>query len=232
MQASNTIHSIAIGSLVGHPKNPNVMSKSALVKLKRHLDETGNYEPVVVRKHPSAADKFEIINGHHRIEALRQLGSEKVACLVWDVDDAQTLVLLESLNRLNGKDDPAKKAELLKELTQKYDTKTLALLLPDSRKTIERLANITKPAIDEKMLAKTYLNSIVLFVDDEQLKIINDAMKIASAEINSQNKARRDADAAYKICKQYVNIQHQRGAAMAKICEETSAVDRQPLSAK
>jgi ParB family chromosome partitioning protein len=195
---------------VGHPKNPNVMSKSALVKLKRHLDETGNYEPVVVRKHPSEADKFEIINGHHRIEALRQLGCEKVACLVWDVDDAQTLVLLESLNRLNGKDDPAKKAELLKELTQKYDTKTLALLLPDSRKTIERLANITKPAIDAKTLAKTYLNSIVLFVDDEQLKIINDAMKIASAEINSQNKARRDADAAYKICKQYVNLEGRR----------------------
>ena len=220
MHASNTIHSIAIGSLVAHPKNPNVMSKSALVKLKRHLGQTGNYEPVVVRKHPSAADKFEIINGHHRIEALRQLGHEKVACLIWDVDDAQTLVLLESLNRLNGKDDPARKSALLLELTQKYDAKTLALLLPDSRKTIERLANITKPAIDARTLAKTYLNSIVLFVDDSQLAVINDAMKIASAEISSQNKAKRDANAAYKICKQYVNIQHERGAAMAKICEE------------
>ena len=86
---TNSIHSIALDKLVGHPGNPNIMSSDKFGKLVRNIERTGRYEPLVVRPHPAKAGFFEIINGHHRSKALAKLGRERADCVVWDVDDAQ-----------------------------------------------------------------------------------------------------------------------------------------------
>ena len=87
---SEPIKLIPLSKLIAHPANPNVMSDATFRKLVRNIEQTGLYEPIVVRPHPKKKDCFEIINGHHRVKALAKLGRKEADCVVWDIDDEQT----------------------------------------------------------------------------------------------------------------------------------------------
>ena len=83
----NTIIRIPLDKLLPHPENPNRMAKANFEKLKRHIKQSHNYEPLIIRKHPEIENHFQIINGHHRAAALKQLGETFADCVQWDVDD-------------------------------------------------------------------------------------------------------------------------------------------------
>ena len=128
----NTIIRIPLDRLLPHPENPNRMAKATFEKLKNHIKQTHKYEPLIVRSHPEIENCFEIINGHHRTKALSQLGETFADCVIWDVDDDQTRILLATLNRLGGKDELNAKVSLIKNLSEKFSSKELAKLLPDT----------------------------------------------------------------------------------------------------
>jgi len=73
------------------------MSKANLAKLVRNIEQTGQYEPIIVRPHPQRKGCFQIINGYHRCHALTKLGYKTADCIVWDIDDKQTDILLATL---------------------------------------------------------------------------------------------------------------------------------------
>ena len=173
------IESIAIDRLAAHPANPNRMSSSAFKKLCGHIAETGNYEPVIVRPKSGKPGRFEILNGHHRIMALKKLGTENADCVVWDVDDDRALILLGTLNRLSGSDDLGKKSELIKQLSKSFDSRQLAKLLPETKKSIERLKDLNIRTKKASASQKAFLNPVVFFLTDNQKQIVDEA--IASA---------------------------------------------------
>jgi ParB/RepB/Spo0J family partition protein len=175
----NTIVRIPLEKLLPHPENPNRMSRQAFEKLKKNIKVGGNYEPLIVRRHPEIEKHFEIINGHHRAEALKQLGETFADCAVWDVDDNQTRILLATLNRLGGKDELATKAELIKNLSEKFSSKELGKLLPDTKAAIEKLKDITKQLPQLADNTKLFLNTLVFFLSGEQMKIVNSALEKA-----------------------------------------------------
>jgi ParB/RepB/Spo0J family partition protein len=196
---------IAISKLVAHPDNPNVMSEATFRKLVRNIERTGLYEPIVVRPHPKKKGCFEIINGHHRAKALEKLGRKVADCIVWDVDDEQTAVLLATLNRLCGSDEPAKKIELLKELKQRFGSVELAKILPQTAKQIEQLTNLKLNNINVKVNAESFAIPIVLFVSAEQNKIIEEALSRVTPN-PGQTRAQQRAMAMTKIAEQYLHI--------------------------
>ena len=53
---------IELAKLVAHPKNANVTPPAVMAKLRRHLERTGRYEPLVVRPHPARAGCFDILD--------------------------------------------------------------------------------------------------------------------------------------------------------------------------
>jgi ParB-like chromosome segregation protein Spo0J len=204
-----------------HPDNPNVMSDSTFRKLVRNIERTGLYEPIVVRPHPDekdhsaaadksvTADKFQIINGHHRVKALERLGRKKADCVVWDVDDEQTAVLLTTLNRLAGSDTLAKKVELLKKLTQRMGTAQLAKLLPQTAKQIERLTNLKLNSVPVKLNAESLAVPLVFFVTKQQQEIIENAIETAfsgqrTADRTQTTKAQRRAGAITEIAGKFM----------------------------
>ena len=130
---------IPLDKLAPHTDNPNCMSRANLAKLARNIERTGCYEPLVVRPHPDKPGFFQIINGHHRCEALRELGHDTVDAVVWRVDDEQTAILLATLNRLGGRDSLDKKVTLLRRLRRHMSIPELSRLLPQTRGQIERL---------------------------------------------------------------------------------------------
>ena len=91
--------------------------------------------------------EHQILDGHHRVKALCELGKTSARCLVWDVDDREALVLLATLNRLEGRDAPRKRAHLLGELSGRFDIDIdeLATLTPERRDELDRLLTLNDP---------------------------------------------------------------------------------------
>ncbi|MGD0551853.1 MAG: ParB N-terminal domain-containing protein [Sedimentisphaerales bacterium] len=203
---SEPIKSIALSKLTAHPDNPNVMSDATFRKLIRNIERTGLYEPIVVRPHPKEKDHFEIINGHHRVKALEQLGRKEADCVVWDVDDEQTAILLTTLNRLAGSDTPAKKIELLKKLTERMGTAQLARLLPQTAKQIERLTNLKLTVTSLKAQVEQFAIPLVFFVTKQQQEIVENALSSIENRIssNEMTKAQRRAAGITKIASQFM----------------------------
>ena len=138
------LQDIPIDCLIPHPENSNHMTAEMLRKLRRHIERTGKYEPLTVRPHPSAEGKYEVLNGHNRLRALRAIGHQSARCIVWDVDDDQARLYLATLNRLAGSDIPERRAALLEGLLRTFDIAELSALLPDDRRQLEELERLSR----------------------------------------------------------------------------------------
>lgn len=145
---------VPLDRLEAHPNNSNVMREDAFHKLVRHISESDQYPPLIVRpldEHGEAivasateanettAARYQILDGHHRAKALEQLGRTTARCVVWPVDDDKALMLLATLNRLEGQDDPTRRAALLEKLSQRHDWATLQKALPDHARHLRQM---------------------------------------------------------------------------------------------
>ncbi len=235
MRNKNRVSRIELEKLVAHPDNPNRMSKANFTKLIRNIEQTGRYEPLVVRPCPQknchscpnrnpGNDRiscFQIINGHHRWQALRKLGYKTVEAVIWDIDDHDTDILLATLNRLGGSDILEKKLALLKRLNQRMKTHELAKLLPQTAKQIERLTELTvsncRTAIENCKSQITnrkskILNPLVFFVNDKQQEIMKRALSLADRDGSDFGEFGRTGTATTKAAK--------RAAALTYIAQQ------------
>jgi ParB-like chromosome segregation protein Spo0J len=180
MNSTQEIRQIELARLLPHPKNANVMPPATMNKVRRHIERTGRYEPLVVRPHPTHADCFELINGHHRKEILASLGHTHAACVVWPLNDAEALLLLATVNRLSGEDSPTKRLTLLEELSTEMQAHAadLALLLPEEEATLTRLlAHDVVQKIEEAPDTHLMPEALTLFFPAEEKRHILTVLK-------------------------------------------------------
>ncbi len=197
----NRVSSIPIDKLTAHPGNPNRMSKRNFSRLVRNIERTGRYEPLVVRRQ---GDGFQIINGHHRCRALRELGYNSADAVVWDVDDAEADILLSTLNRLGGSDVLEKKLALLERLNRKMHAREMAKLLPFTRSQIERLKNLKVPSAPANISVKSFAVPMVFFLSDDQQKIVTKALASVRESQNEKTKAAGNAAALTYIAQRFI----------------------------
>ncbi len=202
---TNSVQSIALDKLVAHPDNPNQQSRVNFGKLVRNIERTGRYEPLIVRPCPTSRGRFQIINGYHRCHALAKLGYKTADCIVWDIDDEQTDILLATLNRLGGSDELGKKLNLLKRLNKRMESAELAKLLPQTAKQIERLTNLKMPTAPAKINAKCFAIPMVFFVNDAQQEVIENALSLAKESRSEETKAARRAAALAQIAGDFLS---------------------------
>jgi hypothetical protein len=198
------------------------MSRRNFARLVHNIERTGRYEPLVVRPCPARScrscenrnpkalgqakhDCFQIINGHHRWQALRQLGYKSIDTVVWDVDDAEADILLSMLNRLGGSDVLDKKLTLLNRINRNVETREMAKLLPFTRSQLEKLRNIKVPAAPAKINVKSFAVPMVFFLSVEQQRIIEQAMSMAHHDRrNEKTKAARNAAALIEMAECFI----------------------------
>ncbi|MBW2087123.1 MAG: ParB N-terminal domain-containing protein [Deltaproteobacteria bacterium] len=191
------IQEIQIGLLVPHPENCNHMEAETREKVKRHIMRTGNYEPVTVRPHPDESGKFQVINGHHRLNVLRELDYERVNCTVWDIDDDQTRLYLATLNRLAGKDIPERRAVLLEKLLGSFDVPDLAELLPDSKKQLKEMSRLVEMEL-EKLKPFDHLAEIKIdipvmlsfMMTEPEAATVNEALDLVVSNEGDMNRSK------------------------------------------
>jgi hypothetical protein len=192
----NRVSRVPIDKLFAHPDNANRMSKKMFAKLVRNIELTGRYEPIVVRP---KGESFEIINGHHRVKALQQLGYKTVDVVIWDVDDKEADILLATLNRIGGSDVLEKKLALLNRLSGRMEIRTLAKLLPHSAKQINRLTNMRRPTMPANINHKGFASPLVFFLNAQQQKIVENALSLARKGVGEKTKAQKNAIALTRI---------------------------------
>lgn len=78
----------------------NIHLKKRLEELKNSISLTGLVQPITVRM---IGDQYELIDGHRRVEAYRQLGKGNIPAIVKETDekDAQVMSVVANLQRSN-----------------------------------------------------------------------------------------------------------------------------------
>ena len=133
--------------------------------------------------------KYQVLDGHHRVAILREIGHTEARCDVWEVDDREAKLLLATLNRLQGQDVPIRRAELIHELLGEMSAVDLAGLLPETDKQLEELHALLEFPADEVAAfleeeaeqAEKVLPRVMSFVvTPDQEKVIEQAVELAS----------------------------------------------------
>jgi len=215
---------IPISALVEHPMNSNVMAADQFAKLRRHIERSGRYEPLVVRPLPtepgessppgrgsSPSARYQVLNGHHRLRALRELGRPSARCDVWDVDAQEGLLLLATLNRLQGRDDPMRRAALLARLAGQAEAsrlKELSRLVPEDRAALQRaveLATRPLPAPTPPGEVAEPLHPLTFFLTAEDWRTVRRAVSLAGKHQTDDADARgRSAAGLVRMARKFL----------------------------
>ncbi|MFC1573211.1 ParB/RepB/Spo0J family partition protein [Candidatus Eisenbacteria bacterium] len=180
---------IPLDDLTPHPLNANIMSDDLRAKLTAHIRRTGRYPHLIVRPHTKDEDQYQVLDGHHRLAILRDLGHTEARCDIWQVDDREAQLLLATLNRLEGQDLPIRRAQLVHELLGSMSIDDLAGLLPETDRQIEELhallefpaeeiADLLDAEAEEEEKVLPRVISFVVTADQE--KLIEEAVELAS----------------------------------------------------
>ena len=101
---------VPIDDLKPSAYNPREMSDHEYRALVDSLKEFGFVEPIVVNKND------QIIGGHQRVTAARELGLKQIPCVYVDLPPDKEKLLNLALNRIKGKWDTAKLEPLMFEM--------------------------------------------------------------------------------------------------------------------
>lgn len=208
VEPKQRIVSLPLRSLLAHPANPNRMSNAAFNKLARHIERTGQYEPIVVRPHPQKAGAYQILNGVHRVRALKRTGQSRADCVVFDADDTQALVYLVSLNQLTGRSNVKNKSRLMAELCKHCDSKQLAQLLPDSKTAIDKLnALANHEPMPGATTRKPALTPMTFFLSDQEQQLLAEAFEKAVTPDETGTRTEKRLRALHRIAQHYLQNQ-------------------------
>jgi ParB-like chromosome segregation protein Spo0J len=202
---------VPLAQLRPHPRNANLMSAERLEKLARNITAEGRYPPLIVRPHAEGEDAYQVIDGHQRLTVLARLGHQTALCFLWPCDDATALLLLATLNRLEGEDVPARRAELLAELSALLPAEALAQLLPEDARAIEQTMALLDFDSDQLLVdlaaaaeraaaGAPRLISFAVLPEDEP--VIERAVAEASATLSGLNQRGR---AIAAVCRQFLD---------------------------
>jgi ParB-like chromosome segregation protein Spo0J len=174
------------------------MDDAFLDKLAAHIQREDNYPPLIVRPHPQRPGDYELLDGHQRAAVLQRLGVVDARCYVWPCDDATALMLLATLNRLEGQDDPRLRAELLRDLAAVLSADELALLLPEDPSALRNGLALLDLDVDALLADLAHradegdgLRAITFAVSAEDEEVIEAAVAAASATLDGKNRRGR-----------------------------------------
>lgn len=189
---------IPLAQLIPHPLNANVMAPELKEKLARHIARSGRYPPLIVRQLRDGT--HQILDGHQRVEVLGELGEEGAWCLVWEISDEEALILLGTLNRLEGQDVPGRRAALIAELEAHHSLAALAELLPEDEAQLESALQLLDVDVDA-LVAKLTEEAKRVAAEGPQLfsfavppydaPAVEAAIELAGAQLSGHNRRGR-----------------------------------------
>jgi len=144
--ASTQVETVAIDRLVPTPDNRRKpFSDASLKPLAQSIKSDGLLQPIVVREHPTQADRFEIRAGERRWRAAKLAGLTEMPVVVRKLDNEQALAVTIAENLLRKDLHPLEEAEAIQlAFDREYDLKAIASRLGKSVGYLARRASLTK----------------------------------------------------------------------------------------
>lgn len=88
-------------------------------QLMASLADSGQQTPIVVVLSPEQRDRYLVIDGHKRMAALQQLGRDTIEATVWEMSEAEALLLDRSM-RFSSQESALEQGWLLSEMEQRF----------------------------------------------------------------------------------------------------------------
>jgi hypothetical protein len=106
-----------------------------LEKLKANIQRNGQIENILVRE---IKDGYEVVNGNHRLDALKQLGFKNVVAYnLGKITQASAMRVAIETNETKFDSDPLKVAETLNTILQEFDLDDSSLTMPFDKTELE-----------------------------------------------------------------------------------------------
>jgi len=144
--------SIAVDLLESNPYQPRTTFDAvALAELAADIKENGVLQPLLVRSHPDAKGRYQIVAGERRFRAATDAGLLEVPCIERAMDDAtmERLALVENIQRTDLA--PLDEAHAFQRLMERFDVslRDLAVSVHKHHEYIaQRLRLIKDPRIE------------------------------------------------------------------------------------
>ena len=114
------------------------LNKEKVEVLKSSIMQTGWWDNVIVRESEHAG-KYELAHGHHRLEALRELGEWSAEFIVKDLND-ETMLKMMLLENIREGESISAERESIKALVESYANGEIELYEPKGRRDQHRYA--------------------------------------------------------------------------------------------
>lgn len=165
------VQHIPVASIDASARNPR-RGLDSLDELAASIREHGLLQPVVVRR---AGDRFELIAGHRRLAAMRELGWQTAPAIVRsaDVDQAYILTLVENLQRADLR--PTEEAAALETLVRErgWTTRQVAAAIQRSQAYVSKRLRV----FEDPLLAPAVLANQLSVSAAEELLTLSDASR-------------------------------------------------------
>jgi hypothetical protein len=144
-------------------------------KLKENIKRNGQIENIIIR--PLDTGFYEVVNGNHRFEALKELGMETAICYdLGNISQRAAMRIAIETNETKFDTDQVSLAELIKEIVEEFPIDELELTMPYSDQDLENYIKLTEfdwSQFDKDKVDIDYKNGqfIVSFIADDLNKI-------------------------------------------------------------
>jgi ParB family chromosome partitioning protein len=116
-----TERKLPIAQIEPNPDQPRqYFEPQALAELAESIKAHGILQPMLVRPHPQASGRYQIVAGERRYQAARSVGLKEVPVVVWELDDAQALELALVENVMREDITPLEEARSLQRLIDTF----------------------------------------------------------------------------------------------------------------
>ena len=174
----------------------SVFDPDDLAELVHSVREFGVLQPIVVRRHPELAGKYELVMGERRLRATKAAGLDSIPAVVKDTANEDMLrdALLENLHRsqLNPLEEASAYQQLLSDfgITQEQLATRIGRSRPQISNTL-RLLRLPEPVqlrVAAGVLSAGHARAILSIGDDAAEmqrfadKIVNEELSVRAAE--------------------------------------------------
>lgn len=145
--------------------NPNRQDEFIYQRELESIRRFGFVVPIIARTDPADKDRWEIIDGEHRQRAGIELGMDRVP--IWDlgpIPDHVAKSLTIVLNETKGAPEPARLADLLRDLLDEEPRDSLLAVMPFTPSAFDSLLglrdfdwkSLEKPAKEQQWVERTF----------------------------------------------------------------------------
>ena len=192
------------------PWNANQMDQAMRTRLRHSIERFQLVVPLVVRP---IGDLYETIGGAQRLTVLQELGISSIPCVIVEIDDPESRLLSQALNRIQGEDDLGLRAELLREVFEKLPQEGVLTLLPETAQSLQALASLGQEDVagylrSYQQAQGARLRHMTFQFTSKQLAMVEAALAQALAQVKEKDAANPNVrgNALVLICESYMEL--------------------------